>query len=156
MMWAMVVANICQHCDSSCSKVSITGDKADRSRMKRLHLRRSKSGSSQASPTSPGTSTAPSLTSGSMDSYASVPATGTDATETSEHDEDYHRRWKEVAGDPVMSPQPIDDGDHNSPSTERQSSNPFDNIGRSSGDKREGTEDEGTVIVDSPTGATEE
>jgi hypothetical protein len=66
-----------------------------------------------------------------MDSYAShLPGMGTQATTNSEGgDEDPEDKWREIAGDAVLSPQSMhEDQQADSPATERQSSNPFDNL----------------------------
>lgn len=115
-------------------------------RMRRLQLRRHMSTQSQTE-----TSTVPSLTSGSMDSYVSHQSS-TDATS----DDAY--RWRDLADSETLSPGEMDsDG-----GTERQDSDPFSRLSsintekgggqtKSGGGKKqdEGSEDE-VVTYDSP------
>ena len=89
------------------------------------------------------TSTDPSRTSGSMDSYASHPSS-TDATS------DDVDKWKDLAGSATLSPWEMgSDG-----ATERQDSDPFSKlklIDTEAGKKAEGEDEKGDVVFDSPT-----
>lgn len=105
-------------------------------RMRRLQLhRRSISNASQTE-----TSTNPSLTSGSMDSYASQPSS-TDATSDDAH------KWKDLAGSAMLSPSEMSDGG----ATERQDSDPMHKTLRRIDTESKDKEGQGEVMFDSPT-----
>lgn len=94
------------------------------------------------------TSTNPSLTSGSMDSYASVPSS-TDATS------DDAQKWKDLAGSASLSPGEMgSDG-----GTERQDSDPFSKLKSIDTQKKAGGNKDGdgneVQMYDSPSSETE-
>ena len=110
-------------------------------RMRRLQIHRRSISRTETN------STEPSLTSGSMDSYATHPTSNA----TSEHDET--QKWKDLTGSAVLSPGEMAAED--SPGTERQTSDPFDKLkpidtvtGQDGGNEKD--EREETVVFDSP------
>lgn len=97
---------------------------------------------------SPGTSTDPSLYSGSMDSYASQPA-GTSATSTTDMDD----KWKDFSISETLSPRSIESGQVSPGDTERQDSsqNPFDKLKPISTDVTPTVDEPEEVVFASPT-----